>query len=35
VFKLDNKTLGVLGGHRYFEGYDSPVSTFETFSSPK
>ena len=35
VFKLDDKTLGVLGGHRYFEGYDSPVSTFETFSSPK
>ena len=35
VFKLDDKTLGVLGGHRYFEGYDSPVSTFETFSNSK
>lgn len=35
VFKLDEKTLGVLGGHRYFEGYDSPVPTFETFSSIK
>jgi N-acetylneuraminic acid mutarotase len=32
VFKLDEKTLGILGGHHYFEGYDSPVSTFETFS---
>lgn len=31
VFKLDDKTLGILGGHRYFEGYDSPVPTFETF----
>ena len=31
VFKLDENTLGILGGHRYFEGYDSPVSTFETF----
>lgn len=31
VFKLDEETLGVLGGHRYFEGQDSPVSTFETF----
>lgn len=35
VFKLDEKTLGVLGGHHYFEGYDSPVSTFETFSTLK
>jgi N-acetylneuraminic acid mutarotase/Tol biopolymer transport system component len=35
VFKLDDKTLGVLGGHRYFEGYDSPVPTFETFSTVK
>lgn len=35
VFKLDEKTLGVLGGHHYFEGYDSPVSTFETFSNVK
>lgn len=33
VFKLNDSTLGILGGHRYFEGYDSPVSTFETFST--
>lgn len=33
VFKLDEKTLGILGGHRYFEGYDSPVPTFETFKT--
>ena len=32
VFKIDDNTLGILGGHRYYEGYDSPVSTFETFS---
>lgn len=32
VFKLDESTLGILGGHRYFEGFDSPVRTFETFS---
>jgi hypothetical protein len=31
VFKVDESTLGVLGGHRYFEGFDSPVTTFETF----
>lgn len=31
VFPIDGKTLGILGGHRYFEGYDSPVTTFETF----
>ena len=31
VFKLDENTLGILGGHRYFDGYDSPVPTFETF----
>jgi len=35
VFKLDENTLGVLGGHHYFEGYDSPVATFETLSTPK
>jgi N-acetylneuraminic acid mutarotase len=35
VFKLDEKTLGVLGGHHYFEGYDLPVSTFETFKPSK
>ncbi|MBA2404377.1 MAG: PD40 domain-containing protein, partial [Bdellovibrionales bacterium] len=34
VFRLDDKTLGILGGHRYFEGYDSPVATFETLNSP-
>jgi hypothetical protein len=32
VFHLDSKTLGILGGHHYFEGNDSPVSTFETLS---
>lgn len=32
VFHLDGKTLGILGGHHYFEGNDSPVSTFETLS---
>jgi N-acetylneuraminic acid mutarotase/Tol biopolymer transport system component len=35
VFKLDEKTLGILGGHHYFEGYDSPVATFETLTTPK
>ena len=35
VFKLDNKTLGILGGHHYFEGYDLPVSTFETLQLSK
>ncbi len=32
VFHLDNKTLGILGGHHYLQGMDSPVSTFETLS---
>ncbi len=32
VFKVNDRTLGILGGHRYFEGMDSPVSTFETIS---
>ncbi len=32
VFPLSDNTLGVLGGHRYFEGLDSPVMTFETFT---
>ena len=32
VFHVDENTLGILGGHRYFEEKDSPVSTFETFS---
>src|SRR5690606_15561887 len=30
VFKVQEGVLGVLGGHRYFEGKDSPVLTFET-----
>lgn len=30
VFKVQEEVLGVLGGHRYFEGKDSPVLTFET-----
>lgn len=32
VFKLDEKTLGILGGHHYDQGEDTPVKTFETFS---
>lgn len=32
VFKLDEKTLGILGGHHYEQGADMPVKTFETFS---
>lgn len=32
VFPLDEKTLGILGGHRYFQGMDSPVSTFESIT---
>jgi len=32
VTRIDENTLGILGGHRYFEGFDSPVTTFETFS---
>lgn len=32
VFQVDDKTLGILGGHHYYEGHDSPVSTFETLS---
>lgn len=31
VFKIDERTLGILGGHHYFEDVDSPVNTFETF----
>lgn len=31
VFSLGDSTLGVLGGHHYQEGMDTPVSTFETF----
>lgn len=32
VFHVNKDTLGILGGHRYFEGMDSPVTTFETIS---
>ena len=32
VFQLNQNLMGILGGHRYFEGQDSPVSTFETIS---
>lgn len=32
VFNLNQKKLGILGGHHYLEGFDSPVTTFETFS---
>lgn len=31
VFQLSDNTLGILGGHHYYQGYDSPVMTFETF----
>lgn len=31
VFHVNQDMLGILGGHRYFEGMDSPVPTFETF----
>ena len=34
VFNLNDKTLGILGGHHYLEGMDSPVSTFETITIP-
>lgn len=34
VFKLDDSTLGILGGHRYMQGEDKPVNTFEFFTSP-
>ncbi len=32
VFPLDERTLGVLGGHHYSAGEDRPVKTFETIS---
>jgi hypothetical protein len=32
VFHVDEKTLGILGGHQYRQGMDTPVSTFETLS---
>ena len=31
VFKMDNRTIGILGGHRYFLNEDKPVNTFEIF----
>ncbi len=31
VFKIDEKTIGILGGHKYSEGEDKPVNTFENF----
>ena len=31
VFKMDNRTIGILGGHRYFMDEDRPVNTFEIF----
>ena len=33
VFPVDESALGILGGHRYFEDKDSPVSTFEIFKN--
>ena len=35
VFHLNDDTIGILGGHRYFQGKDSPVSTFETIKNSK
>lgn len=32
VFHVDEKTLGILGGHHYDRGEDRPVSTFETIT---
>lgn len=31
VFKMDERTLGILGGHHYSEETDAPVNTFEIF----
>ncbi|MEA9355087.1 hypothetical protein SHI21_02690 [Bacteriovorax sp. PP10] len=31
VFKMDNRTIGILGGHRYYLDEDRPVNTFEIF----
>lgn len=31
VFKMDNRTIGILGGHRYYLNEDKPVNTFELF----
>lgn len=32
VFPLSSDTIGILGGHQYKEGVDSPVLTFETLT---
>lgn len=31
VFKMDDKTIGILGGHHYSMDEDTPVNTFEIF----
>ena len=31
VFKMDSRTIGILGGHRYYLNEDKPVNTFELF----
>ena len=31
VFKMDQRTIGILGGHRYYLNEDKPVNTFEIF----
>jgi N-acetylneuraminic acid mutarotase len=32
VFHVNKDTLGILGGHHYLDGEDTPVNTFETIS---
>lgn len=32
VFNITDNTLGILGGHHYDQGFDMPVTTFETFT---
>lgn len=31
VFQVDERTIGILGGHRYYQNEDRPVNTFEIF----
>lgn len=31
VFQMDDRTIGILGGHRYYLNEDKPVNTFEVF----
>lgn len=31
VFRMDERTIGILGGHRYYMNEDRPVNTFEIF----